>query len=125
MGAPFSIHTKLIGFSGKIQLVFTLSEYNKDNKEERRIVMEENKKIDSEEVTIVQEKPKKKANAALILGIIGTSVGVLALLLIVGGFFFRGARSNMMDDMRENRSERIEDRSGFGNDGNFNRGSRR
>ncbi len=87
--------------------------------------MEENKKIDSEEVTIVQEKPKKKANAALILGIIGTSAGVLALLLIVGGFFFRGARSNMMDNIRENRSECIEDRSGFGNDGNFNRGLRR
>ncbi len=86
--------------------------------------MEENKNNVSEEVTIVQEKPKKKANAALILGIIGTSAGVLALLLIVGGFFFRG-RSNMMDNIRENRADRIEDRSGFGNDNNFCRGFRR
>jgi hypothetical protein len=87
--------------------------------------MEENEKIVSEEVTIVQEKPKKKANAALILGIIGTSAGVLALLLIVGGFFFRGARSNMMNNFRDDRSERIEERGRFGNDGAFCRGPRR
>lgn len=87
--------------------------------------MEENKKIDSEEVTIVQEKPKKKANAALILGIIGTSTGVLALLLIVGGFFFRGAKSNMMNNFRDDRSLRIEERGRFGNDGYFCRGTRR
>jgi hypothetical protein len=87
--------------------------------------MEENKNNVSEEVTIVQEKPRKKANAALILGIIGTSVGVLALLLVIGGFFFRGARYNMMDNFRDNRAERIEDRSGFGCDRNFGRGSRR
>lgn len=87
--------------------------------------MEENEKIVSEEVTIVQEKPKKKANAALILGIIGTSAGVLALLLIVGGFFFRGVRSNMMDNFRDDRSERIEERGSFGNDGSFCKGPRR
>lgn len=87
--------------------------------------MEENKNNVSEEVTIVQEKPNKKSNAALILGIIGTSAGVLALLLVICGFFFRGARSNMMDNFRDNRNERIEDRSGFGCDGNFGRGSRR
>lgn len=87
--------------------------------------MEENKKTDSVEVTIVQEQMKKKANAALILGIIGTSTGVLALLLIFGGFFFRGARFNMMNNFRDDRSLRIEERGRFGNDGYFCRGPRR
>ncbi|KAF0092665.1 MAG: hypothetical protein FD141_849 [Fusobacteria bacterium] len=81
--------------------------------------MEENKNIDSQEYTIVQEKPKKKANAALILGIIGTSTGVLALLLIACLLFFRGSGYNMMNNFRDDRSERIEERGGFGNSGGF------
>lgn len=98
--------------------------------------MEENKNNVSEEITIVQEKPNKKANAALILGIIGTSVGGLALLLIVGCFFFGGVRSNMMNNFRYDgsnmmnnfrydRSERIEESGRFGYDGYFCRGTRR
>ena len=87
--------------------------------------MEDNKDNVSEEITAVQGKPDKKSNAALILGIIGTSAGVLALLLVIGGFFYRGARSNMMDNLRDNRNQRIEDRSGSGCDRNFGRGFRR
>ena len=87
--------------------------------------MEENKNIDSKENAIVQEQPKKKGNAALILGIIGTSAGVLALLLVVIGFFIGNARSHMMNFVDDDRNGRIEERGSFGNDGNFNRGNRR
>ncbi len=69
--------------------------------------MEENKNVESNENTNVQEKPKKKNNAALILGIIGTSTGALALLIILFGLFFGGARYNMMDDIRNDRAGSI------------------
>lgn len=84
--------------------------------------MEENKivetNVESNESNVIAEKPKKKGNAAFVLGIIGTSTGVLALLLIIGGFFFRGARSNMMNNIRNDRNGRIEERGGFNRDGN-------
>ena len=82
--------------------------------------MEENKNVDTNDNTVVQEKPRKKGNAALVLGIIGASAGVLALLLVILGFFFGSARSNMMNYYRDDRTGRIEERGSFGN--NFFRG---
>ncbi|MDD2371467.1 MAG: hypothetical protein PHQ32_05645 [Firmicutes bacterium] len=81
--------------------------------------MEENKN------TIVQEKPQKNSNAALILGIIGTSTGVLALLIILVGLFFGGARYNMMDEFRNDRSGIIEARGNNAYDSDFCGGFRR
>ncbi len=87
--------------------------------------MEENKNVESTENTIVQVKPEKKRNAALILGIIGTSTGVLALLIILFGLFIGGHRNNMMNDFREDRPGRIEARGNYNNNGDFCRGFRR
>lgn len=80
--------------------------------------MEENKNIDSTESAIVQEKPKKKANAALVLGIIGTSTGVLALILVtimgIAGLLFGRNRVGMMG-LDDERNGRFEQRGGYGN----------
>lgn len=87
--------------------------------------MEENKNIESNENAVVQEKPEKKSNAALILGIIGTSTGVLALLIILVGLFFGGNRYNMMDDVRNGMHRNIEVRGGNNYDDSSCRGFRR
>ncbi|MDD2371468.1 MAG: hypothetical protein PHQ32_05650 [Firmicutes bacterium] len=76
--------------------------------------MEEDKIIESNQDAIVQEKPKKNSNAALILGIIGTSTGIVALMLLVGGFFFQGAGEHMIDNVSNDRASGIEVRMGNG-----------
>lgn len=54
---------------------------------------------------------KKKANAGLILGIIGTTTGTLALLIVIlMGIAGIGARANLRDNLQDRREQIIENR---------------
>ena len=54
---------------------------------------------------------KKKANAGLILGIIGTTTGTLALLIVIlMGVAGIGARANLRDNLQDRRVQIIENR---------------
>ena len=87
--------------------------------------MEENMNIDSTENTIVQEKPKKKVNSALVLGIIGTSTGVLALILVtlmgIGGLLFgrNGIGRMALDDDTNGRFEQRDSSGNYSNNGGW------
>ena len=82
--------------------------------------MEENQNIENnnpqqeQTQTAVHTEPvqiKKKANAGLILGIIGTTTGTLALLIVIlMGVAGIGARANLRDNLQDRRVQIIENR---------------